>query len=112
MEETALKAFYEVYGAYQYPFSSADKILASKDDGYRAMYYEGAKKLVEDEVLNQELTELKRNLYAKLALQSMTDVERTAYRTTLIALVDFEKRLQSLAAMVKQIPLKRAVDML
>ena len=112
MEETALKAFYEVYGGYKHPFVSADQILASKDDGYRAMYYEGAKKLVEDEVLKQELMELKRSFYAKLALQSMTDTDRTAYRATLICINDFEKRLQSLAAMVKQIPLRRAVDSL
>ena len=112
MEETALKAFYEVFNGYSYPFKSSDDILASKDEGHRAMYYEGAKKLCEDDVLKQEITEMKRNIYARLALQSMTDTERTAYRATLIAIVDFEKRLQSLAAMVKQLPMRRAVDML
>lgn len=110
LDSIALEAFKDVFSGYAYPFKSSDEILRSKDDGHRAFYYEKAKSLTENDVLQQEIQEWKRNLYAKLALQSMTDVERTAYRATLIAIVDFEKRFTSLAALVHKLPLKRTVD--
>lgn len=112
LENIALKAFQEAFTGYQYPFESSDRILESKDTGARAYYYEKAQTLVNDEVLKQELTEFKRSLYAKLALQSMTDIERTAYRVTLLAVNNFEKRLQALADRVKSLPMKPVADSL
>ena len=112
LESITLKAFQEAYAAYKYPFASSDKLLEAKDSGYRAMYYEKAAALCTDEVLQQEIEEMRRTIYAHLALQSMTDVERTSYRATLIALVGFTKRLQALGERVKTLPMKRIVDSL
>ena len=109
-DSVALEAFHELFSAYQYPFKSSDQLLEAQDTGARALYYERAKALTENEVLRQEITELKRGVYAQLALQSVTDVERTAYRSTLIAIVSFEKRLVALADRVKSLPFKRVVD--
>lgn len=110
MDETALKAFQEVFTAFEYPFQSADMLLEKMDSGARAMYFERAKTLSEDSVLQTELIEWKRTFYAKLALQSINETERTAYRTVLIGILLFEKRLLSLAARVKQLELRKIAD--
>lgn len=113
LEIIALQAFKAAFSGYAYPFKSSDDILQTKDDGYRAMYYEKAKSLTENEVLLQEIENWKKTLYAKLALTSMTDMERTAYRATLISIKDdFEKRLRSLADRVKSLEIKSIPDQL
>lgn len=111
--EVVLQAFKQSFSGYDYPFKSSDDILNGIDEGQRSMYFEQAKTLIENPVLLQEIENWKKTLYAKLALTSMSDVERTAYRATLISIKDdFEKRLYSLANRVKRVEIKTNSDIL
>lgn len=97
MHESVRVIFESAFAAYEHPFVSSDMLLAKKTREERLMYYEKAQFLATHEVFRQEITEWKRKFYNELALQSLTDVERTALRKTLIAIQDFEKRIAALS---------------
>lgn len=97
IHEKVNKEFEESFKAYEHPFQSSDEILNKKEKADRQHYMELAKLLEENPVFQQELTEWKRCFYNELALRSMTDIERTALRQTLIAIQAFEKRIHSLS---------------
>lgn len=100
--ESVRQEFQDAFAAYKHPFISSDMLLAEKTREERLAYYERAQFLATHDVFRQELTEWKRKFYNELALQTITDVERTALRKTLIAIQDFEKRIVSLAAFVHE----------
>lgn len=102
VHENARQEFLAGFAVYIHPFKSSDMILAERTREERLAYYERAQFLASHDVFRQELTEWKRKFYNELALQSLTDVERTALRKTLIAIQDFEKRIASLASFVHE----------
>ena len=111
-QKIILDAFYALFSGYAYSFDSSDSLIEKMGEGQRKEYYLQAKVLLENQVLRQEIKEWKRQLYAHLALKAMGDMECSAYRTTLLAVNKFEKRLNRLANSHTQAPLRNFADKL
>ena len=113
LDSLIIQSLKETYAGYKQPFKSSDEILATKDSGYKEMYFEKAAALCSNDVLLQEIEEWKRTLIEQLAMEAIDETARAAYRLTLISIKEnFEKRLISLARRVKSLPVKRLVDSL
>lgn len=104
--------FLERFQGYEIPFTSADQRIAKMEESARKGYYLAAKNLADNEVLKLEIAEWKRKLYTELALRSEDALERQGYRMTLIAIQEFEKRLQSLGNLYASKPLQSLSDKL
>lgn len=89
--------FYERFNGYLHAFETSDQMLQKLSKEDRRSYCDRVRELLEHTVLKQELTEWKRGLFTHLALRTTSELEQSCYRTTLVAIQDFEKRLKSVA---------------
>lgn len=94
--DSALQAFKEVFRGYDQPFETADGKLAMMTKEERSMYYHRVADLCTNETLKAELREGKRKLMNHLAFEANSEIERAAYRATLLWITSFEQRLMSL----------------
>lgn len=62
--------FQTVFDGYVYPAKSADEVINELTEDERVEYFQAAKKLVESEVLRQELDSLQRDVITKIALEA------------------------------------------
>lgn len=95
------KLFAKLYGTYDYPFRSSDKKIAEMKEAERTEYYRQCKELIDNRAFVQELQELVKTYYGELACQTVSKTEQNAYRLTLKALQDFEKRVRNLGTMYR-----------
>lgn len=105
-------AFYKRFQGYDCSFESQETKVQQMPTADRNGYYLKAKDLVENQAFISEIREWKRKLYTELALRSNNDLERQGYRMTLLAIQDFETRLNKLASMYGIKPLRTLQDKL
>lgn len=89
--------FEDWFAGYVFPFDRSSSLILGMPEAERVEYFRQAKELRENRVYTLEIQELIRVYYQKLAVDSKTEVERTAYRLTVKALQDLDRRIQSLA---------------
>ena len=96
-------SFEETFGAYEFPFDRADTKIKLMPKETRREYYRQAKELIEmSKPFKMELQECIRTFYQELAIKTVTEEERHAYRLTLKFIQDFENRFIYLAGMYRQ----------
>ena len=96
--------FEETFAAYQFPFDKADAMINNKDNSERNVYYQKARDIIENSTFKSEYQEIIRKFYQELAIKTVTDEERQAYRLTLKFMKDLEERFLMLASLYKQEP--------
>lgn len=97
-EAEAIKSVFEDrYKGYLFPFERAKEKLMEMPVAQKVEYFRAAKDILENRVYQSEIQELIRTYYQQLAVKSSGSDEATAYRLTLMALQDFDKRLRELA---------------
>ena len=90
--------FAKEFALYEFPFEKADDKILKMDEGERKEYFRQAKEdVLESKVWSIEIQELIRVFYQELAIKTTTEVEREAYRLTLIALQKLNARMVGLA---------------
>jgi len=86
---------------FQYPFKTADQVINKMSPSKRSKYYTEASKINKSPVMIQELNEICRHLYYKLAVETGEDeqgkLERALYRGALMFASIFKNRFNSLS---------------
>lgn len=85
------------FGMYVFPFDRSTETILGMSEPERTEYFRQAKDLLDNRAYKQEIQELIRVYFQELAVKSESDVERTAYRLTIKALQDLDKRMHTLA---------------
>lgn len=98
--------FRKLFAAYDYPFERADAQIAVMPIPERKEYFLQAKNLLANPVFKLEMQELVRKYYQELAIKSNGPVEQMAYRLTLKALQDLNKRVASLSSLYSELQIK------
>lgn len=109
-KELLQSEFIKRFGLFDGTFDGVDKWLTSTSAGERSAYYLKAKEMVNHEVFQREMLEMKRKAYTILALNELSDLERQGYKMLLIALDEMDKRFQVLASRYSQKPLTNVSD--
>jgi hypothetical protein len=73
---------------------------------HRKGFYLRARELKEHDVLLLEITEMKRTLYNELALRANSELERQGLRLAMLAINEFQKRLEKVGNMYQIKPLQ------
>lgn len=89
--------FQRWFAGYIFPFDRSSELILGMYEPERMEYYRQAKELIENRAYKQEIQELIRIYYQELAIKSTSKVEQTAYRLTIKALQDLDKRFATLA---------------
>jgi hypothetical protein len=87
----------ETLPAFAAPFTNSDQYLSSLEEPKLYQYLSGIAEFVKTEAYEVELESVMLRIEKELALRSQSDTERAGYRSALIFLRDFKKRLLFLA---------------
>lgn len=89
--------------AFEAPFINANEYLNSLSEERLYQYLNAVDNFVKSDACDVEFDNISLYFEKELALRSQNDVERAAYRATLIFIRDFKKRLIGLSQRLDQI---------
>lgn len=109
-DENLRKLFEDRFGAYRFPFKSANAEIGKLDSKDKMRYLEDAASLLKSDLWKIELGELYRTLFYELAFKSSTDEEREAYRMMIMFLDRWETRLLFIAKQKTTVEFENALS--
>lgn len=96
-KETIDNKFKEEFNSFLYPFKTADQLIEKMPDGKKQEYYRWGLRLRDDKRLNNEMNEICRVFYHKLAMEEDKE-KRMLYKGAMLFAKRWKLRFAELAS--------------